>query len=93
VRAIMLNVHTRTETFRTLDSIIVENGVLPNEDLYLGLRDSSSNGGEIDIDAFTAGKPQPTDKERYELYRIGDAVASRGIAAAIYEARRLCMHI
>ncbi|MFL5645070.1 MAG: NADH-dependent oxidase, partial [Chloroflexota bacterium] len=28
---------------------------------------------------------------RYQLFRIGDAVASRSIHAAIYEARRLAM--
>jgi len=93
MRALMVNVHTRAETFRTVDSVIVENGVLPNDGLYLGLREMSSNGGRIDITAFTTGKAQPMSKDRYELYRIGDAVASRGIAAAIYEARRLCMYI
>ena len=93
MRAIMVNVHTREETFRTVDSVIVENGVLPNDDLYLDLKKMSSNGGSVDIDAFTSGKAQPTSNDRYELYRIGDAVASRGIAAAIYEGRRLCMHI
>ena len=93
MRALMVNVHTRAETFRTVDSVIVENGVLPNDGLYLGLREMSSNGGRIDITAFTTGKAQPMSKDRYELYRIGDAVASRGIAAAIYEARRICMYI
>ena len=28
---------------------------------------------------------------RYQLFRIGDAVSSRNIHAAIYEARRLAM--
>ena len=93
MRALMMNVHTREETFRTVDSVIVENGVLPNDDLYLDLKEMSSNGGSLDIDAFISGKAQPTSNDRYELYRIGDAVASRGIAAAIYEGRRLCMHI
>jgi len=93
VRALMVNVHTRVEAFRRVDSVIVENGVLPNDALYLDLKEMSSNGGSVDIDAFTTGKAQPMSKDRYELYRIGDAVASRGIASAIYEARRLCMHI
>ena len=93
IRALMVNVHTREEIFRTVDSVIVENGILPNDDLYLDLKEMSSNGGSVDIDAFTSGKAQPMSNDRYELYRIGDAVASRGIAAAIYEARRLCMYI
>jgi hypothetical protein len=45
-----------------------------------------------DIDALIAGKPQPIQaaRLRYELYRIGDASASRNVAAAVYDALRLC---
>ena len=43
-----------------------------------------------DIAALTTGQPQPAFSSGFRLFRIGDAVASRGIAASIYEARRLC---
>jgi hypothetical protein len=34
-------------------------------------------------------KPLPTGQ--FELHRIGDAVASRNVHSAIYDALRLCM--
>ena len=77
-----------------VDQVVVEHGTVPNSDLYLGLRPGSSNGGEVDLDAYLAGGPQTVivdDAGTYQLFRIGDAVASRNIHAAMYEARRLAM--
>ena len=40
-----------------------------------------------------AGRPQGIDANpagRYQLFRVGDAVASRNIHAAIYDSLRLC---
>jgi len=88
--ATLRNVFTRRELVRSVDAVVFEHGVEPNDDLYLSLRQASANAGVIDIAALTGGIPQPTSGEGFVLYRIGDAVASRGIAAAIYEARRLC---
>ena len=45
---------------------------------------------QVDIEALAAGRAQAQPAEGFALYRVGDAVASRDIAAAIYEARRLC---
>ena len=73
---------------------MVEHGTFPNDELYVGLQPGSSNSGELDLDAFIAGRPQELLNEpdgTYQLFRIGDAVASRSIHAAIYEARRLAM--
>ena len=67
--------------------------MVPDDDLYVSLRDRSTNGGVLDIAALTAGQPQPTQSNGYALFRVGDAVASRTIAAAIYEARRLCQSL
>ncbi|MEO1102784.1 MAG: FAD-dependent oxidoreductase, partial [Pseudomonadota bacterium] len=77
---------------READQIIIENGTQPLDDLYFGLRDNSANRGEIDIDAMLAGHPQSlvTNPDGpYTLWRIGDAVASRNIHAAVYDALRL----
>jgi 2,4-dienoyl-CoA reductase-like NADH-dependent reductase (Old Yellow Enzyme family) len=93
VAAVLRNIHTRNEHVRTVDHVIFEHGVVPDDDLYLSLRDNSANGGVIDIDALTNSRPQTTRRNGYSLFRIGDAVASRNIAAAIYEARRLCQHL
>jgi len=93
LRAVLRNVFTRQEVERTVDAVVTEHGVVPNEDLYLALRGGSENHGVIDIDALISGAPQPTTVGGYVLYRVGDAVASRGIAAGIHEARRLCQTI
>ena len=50
--------------------------------------------GELDLDAFIAGRPQEltvNEAGTYALFRIGDAVSSRNIHAAIYDARRIAM--
>jgi hypothetical protein len=60
------------------------------------LKDRSSNLGEVDIAALIAGRPQTLINNpagRYQLFRVGDAVSSRNIHAAIYDARRLCKDV
>jgi pyruvate/2-oxoglutarate dehydrogenase complex dihydrolipoamide dehydrogenase (E3) component len=86
--------YTSVTTHRVVDQVVVEYGTLPNDELYLGLRDESSNGGEVELDAYLAGRPQErvvNPDGRYQLFRIGDAVASRNIHAAMYDARRIAM--
>jgi 2,4-dienoyl-CoA reductase-like NADH-dependent reductase (Old Yellow Enzyme family)/thioredoxin reductase len=74
--------------------IIVEHGTTPVDDVFTTLRDASCNNGTTDMDRLIAGEPQqgtiPTNGQ-FELHRIGDAVTSRGVHAAIYDAMRLCM--
>ncbi|MCT8970734.1 NADH:flavin oxidoreductase [Microbaculum marinisediminis] len=77
---------------RTIDQVVVEHGTLPLDDLYFALKDGSVNRGEVDYRALIAGRPQTilrNPEGDYRLYRIGDAVASRNIHAAIYDALRL----
>jgi 2,4-dienoyl-CoA reductase-like NADH-dependent reductase (Old Yellow Enzyme family)/thioredoxin reductase len=88
------NDYTKRSSTKVVDQVIVEHGSEPNDELYLELRDGSTNHGELDVDAFIAGEPQAVVADpdgRYQLFRIGDAVSSRNIHAAIYEARRLAM--
>ena len=78
---------------REVDHVVVEHGTLPVDGLYHELRQGSSNLGNTDIDALLEGKPQArveNPKGRFQLFRIGDAVASRNIHAAIYDSLRLC---
>ena len=89
-KAMLRNVHTRTEISRLVDAVVVEHGARPNDDVYRDLRAASANGGSVDIDALTTGQPQPAFSSGFRLFRVGDAVAGRGIATSIYEARRLC---
>jgi NADPH-dependent 2,4-dienoyl-CoA reductase/sulfur reductase-like enzyme len=81
-----------TET-RLVDQVVVEHGTLPLDELYLALKERSANRGEVDYPALIAGRPQAVVSNpdgRFQLFRIGDAVASRNIHAAIYDALRLC---
>jgi NADPH-dependent 2,4-dienoyl-CoA reductase/sulfur reductase-like enzyme len=76
--------------------VVVEQGTLPVADVYEALKPHSVNGGQLDLEAFSRGlaQPLPADpSEKFRLYRIGDAVSHRGIHAAIYDARRLCMNL
>ncbi len=82
----------RTEQ-RLVDQVVVEHGTLPLDELYFALKELSANRGEVDYQALIAGRPQTVVSNqggRFQLFRIGDAVASRNIHAAIYDALRLC---
>ena len=60
------------------------------------LKPGSINLGEIDYKALLANRPQEVVRNpegRYRLFRIGDAVASRNIHAAVYDAVRLMKDI
>ncbi|MGW8683911.1 oxidoreductase [Streptomyces sp. NPDC055817] len=82
------------ETERVVDHVVVEHGTLPNDDLYRELLPGSSNLGEMDHRALLATAPQQVVRNpegSYQLFRIGDAVTSRNIHAAVLDALRLCL--
>jgi NADPH-dependent 2,4-dienoyl-CoA reductase/sulfur reductase-like enzyme len=75
------------------DQVVVEHGTLPVTDVYDALRASSANDGVTDIDALLAMSPQPRRHRpdaAFELHRVGDAVTSRNIHAAVLDSLRLC---
>ncbi|MGE3967796.1 MAG: N-methylproline demethylase, partial [Dongiaceae bacterium] len=77
---------------RLVDQVVVEHGTRPLDDLYFALKEGSSNRGEIDYPAFADGRPQTIRSNpagSYQLFRIGDAVASRNVHAAIFDGLRL----
>lgn len=77
---------------RRVDQVVVNHGTLPNDELYFALKPLSTNLGEIDYDRLLAGRAQsarPNPEGSFQLFRIGDAVASRNTHAAIYDALRL----
>jgi 2,4-dienoyl-CoA reductase-like NADH-dependent reductase (Old Yellow Enzyme family)/thioredoxin reductase len=83
---------------RHFDQVVINHGTLPLDELYFELRPQSSNLGQVDYDAFIAGKPQtlnggPSDGQGFQLFRIGDAIAARNTHAAIYDALRLVKEI
>jgi NADPH-dependent 2,4-dienoyl-CoA reductase/sulfur reductase-like enzyme len=76
---------------REVDQVVIEHGTAPVDDLYFALKPLSLNRGEVDHRALISGRPQAigTNPEgRFRLFRIGDAVASRNIHAAIYDGLR-----
>jgi len=81
---------------RHVDQVVVEHGTLPLDELYQELKPLSKNDGEVDHAALLGGRKQDVvrgEVGRYQLFRIGDAVASRNIHAAIFDALRLAKDI
>ena len=95
LRATLVNEYSGGEVAELFDQIVVEHGTLPMDDVYQELVESSLNRGTINIESLTSNKPQPSaDGEGgYVLWRIGDAVVTRNIHAAILDARRLCQNL
>ncbi len=81
---------------RTFDQVVINHGTIPLDDIYFELKPRSSNLGEVSYDELLEGKPQTVTRNaqgKYQLFRIGDAVAARNTHAAIYDALRLCKDI
>ena len=77
---------------RRVDQVVVNHGTLPNEELYWALKPLSGNLGEVDYHRLVAGLPQKGCSDQrggFQLFRIGDAVSSRNVHAAVYDALRL----
>jgi 2,4-dienoyl-CoA reductase-like NADH-dependent reductase (Old Yellow Enzyme family) len=91
--AVLRNEYTLAEEERIVDQVVAEHGTLPRDDLYFALKPQSRNLGQVDLDALIAGRPQAVAVKpdgAYQLFRVGDAVASRNIHAAIFDSLRLC---
>ncbi|QND36816.1 NADH:flavin oxidoreductase (plasmid) [Sinorhizobium meliloti] len=81
---------------RTFDQVVVNHGTIPLDELYFELKPFSSNLGEIAHDQMIAGEPQSVVRNaegKFQLFRIGDAIAARNTHAAIYDALRLLKDI
>ena len=90
------NEYAESEVERTVDTVVVEHGTLPADEVYHELKAGSRNGGAVDLEALAQGRL--VDLERrpegaYALYRVGDAISSRNIHAAIYDSLRLCKNL
>lgn len=81
---------------RRFDQVVVNHGTIPLDELYFELRPQSSNLGELSHEELLANRPQTLRSNpdgAFQLFRIGDAVASRNTHAAIYDALRLAKDI
>jgi N-methyl-L-proline demethylase len=92
VAGIFFDEYGKRRVEKEADQIVVEHGSTPVDELYFELKAGSLNLGEIDHEALLANRPQTIVRNpagRYRLFRIGDAVSSRNIHAAVYDAIRL----
>lgn len=96
IAAIFNDDYAGVERVKEADQVVVEYGTTPLDDVYFALKDGSTNRGEVDVKAMISARPQTLATNpagRYQLFRIGDAVASRNIHAAILDAYRLMIAI
>ena len=77
---------------RRVDQVVVEHGTIPQDELYEALKPGSRNDGAVDHAALLGGREQGIETNldgTFQLFRLGDAVASRNIHAAMFDALRL----
>jgi 2,4-dienoyl-CoA reductase-like NADH-dependent reductase (Old Yellow Enzyme family)/thioredoxin reductase len=80
------------EESRVVNAVVAETGTTSNSNIYDDLVSLSSNGGEVLIEALINGQPQNSVRNsdgKFQLFRIGDAISSRGIHSAILDASRI----
>jgi 2,4-dienoyl-CoA reductase-like NADH-dependent reductase (Old Yellow Enzyme family)/thioredoxin reductase len=81
---------------RLVDQVVMEHGTLPLDELYFALKPLSRNDGAIDYEALVSEGsifPQKRPEAGFDLFRIGDAVSSRNIHAAIYDGMRFALRV
>lgn len=91
IAAIFTDEYAGVERVKEADQVVVDYGTTPLDDLYFSLKEASVNRGEVDVAALLKTRPQTLKVQdgAFRLFRIGDAVASRNIHAAILDAYRL----
>ncbi|WP_392711866.1 FAD-dependent oxidoreductase [Rhizobium ruizarguesonis] len=80
----------------SFDQVVVNHGTIPLDELYFELKPGSSNLGEMSHDQLLSGEPQSIIRNpdgKFQLFRIGDAVAARNTHAAIYDGLRIAKDI
>ncbi len=91
--ATLYNEYTGLRMSRRVDQVVVDHGSLPADELYFSLKPDSTNLGEVDLEALIGSQNQMVvnnPRGKYQLFRIGDAVASRNVHSALFDALRLC---
>ena len=84
------------EETRIVNGIVAETGTTAISDVYDELVPLSTNGGEVEIEALIHGHQQTSIRNpdgKFQVFRIGDAISSRGIHSAILDAARVCRGI
>ncbi|MBP2328944.1 hypothetical protein JOF56_009329 [Kibdelosporangium banguiense] len=76
--------------------MVVEHGTVPVDDLYFELKPLSRNHGAVGHTALLTLWPQAivrNEAASFQLFRVGDAVSSRNVHAAILDSYHLCLAI
>jgi hypothetical protein len=90
--AVFASEYSDQEEERLVDSVVTEHGIVSADSLYRALRPHSTNLGEIDLAAYARFEPQAlmsNSDGRFQLFRVGDALAGRNVHAAIYDGLRI----
>ncbi len=77
---------------RVVSAVVAETGTTAISEVYDELLAHSTNGGEVNLDALLSGRAQDAVRNsdgKFQLFRIGDAISSRNIHAAILDAARI----
>jgi 2,4-dienoyl-CoA reductase-like NADH-dependent reductase (Old Yellow Enzyme family) len=89
--ATLVNEISRDQSRVLVDHVVIEQGSVPMEEIYTQMRRKSANDGVSDLEALVRAAPPPRLRAwGFELHRIGDAVASRNVQAAMLDALRIC---
>lgn len=89
LRARLVHEYGGPDQLREVDLVVAECGTEPMPALFQALKPHSVNRGVTDLDATINALPQPYAGQGMRLYKVGDAVASRDIHAALLDALRL----
>lgn len=94
--ATLRNELTDSENEIHAGQVIYDYGTIPAAEIYFELREGARNHGVTHLETWVEGRAQPDrgaedgPTDGFELHRIGDAVSSRNIHAAVIDALRLC---
>jgi 2,4-dienoyl-CoA reductase-like NADH-dependent reductase (Old Yellow Enzyme family) len=88
--AVLRHLLTGRELSSAHKQIIVEHGTIPVSDIFDALRPLSVNDGVTEIETLIGTSPlREPPTSGFELHRIGDAISSRSVHAAMLDALRL----
>jgi NADH:flavin oxidoreductases, Old Yellow Enzyme family len=89
-QAVLRHLLTGREVLSAHDQIVVEYGTVPARDVFDALRPLSANDGLTEVATLSGTLPlREPPRTGFELHRIGDAVSSRSVHAAMLDALRL----
>lgn len=93
VIAVLMNEYTEEHEEREVDQLVIENGIVPRDQLYWALRERSSNQGITEMNELYDHVPQPAladiPEGQFALFRVGDCISMHNIHGAIYDSLRI----